>query len=138
MFTSSNNSISKVLYRLSLQQHVEDATHEKGHTLDLVITHEGNILVSDLFIHAPTCESDHFPVTCKLKIKKVECQRKVVSYRKTKDINIDHLREDIKNSNLQEMNKNSVDDIVDQFNSVLSNWTDLERNLCGTKETLVR
>ena len=74
-----------LLYRLNLQQHVEDATHEKAHTLDLVITREGNGLVSDLFIHAPTFESDHFPVTCKLKIKKAECQRKIVSYRKTKD-----------------------------------------------------
>ena len=87
--------------------------------------------------HAPSIESDHFPITCKLKIKKADCHRKIVSYRKTKNINIDKLREDIVNSNLQEINKNSVDEIVDQFNYVLSDLTEKHAPLI-TKEICVR
>ena len=99
--TAYDVNFKDLLFRFNFQQHVKGATHEKGHTLDLIITRGSSDPVSDLLIHAPSIDSDHFPITCKLKIKKAECHRKIVSYKKTKNINIDKLREDIVNSNLR-------------------------------------
>ena len=41
-----------------LKQHVTGSTHQKGHTLDLVITRSTDALVQDICIK-DTCLSDH-------------------------------------------------------------------------------
>ena len=63
--------LNDLLYSMNLQQHISAPTHERGHTLDLLITREAENLVSELTVHAPSL-SDHCPITCSLKIKKVE------------------------------------------------------------------
>ena len=47
-----------VLSSHRLTQHVHESTHEKGHTLDIILTREEDELVSDVEI-APFIKSDH-------------------------------------------------------------------------------
>ena len=75
---------AELLYCLNLQQHITRPTHQQGHTLDLVITRCSDDLVCDPIVHAPS-RSDHCAITCKLRIKKVEIERKTIMYRKTRD-----------------------------------------------------
>ena len=49
----------------AMEQHVNSVTHEKGHILDLIITHSGSYFLSNL----RTCmelPSDHAVLTCTL------------------------------------------------------------------------
>jgi len=51
---------------LNLSQHVRDASHDGGNTLDHLLTPTDDAaLLSRVAVH-PTCFSDHYSVTCQL------------------------------------------------------------------------
>ena len=54
---------------LGLHQCVQDSTHVKGKTLDLLLTNYRS-LVSEVVVdmHNPICKSDHYPLFFKVKI----------------------------------------------------------------------
>lgn len=83
------------LSSFSLQQHVIGATQLHGHTLDLFITRESEEVIAgspriDRFI------SDHAAIFCKLVSSKPQLLVRSISYRKMKSINLDRLKNDIK------------------------------------------
>ena len=45
--------LSDLLYSMNLHQHIHSPTHEKGHTLDLVMTRSTDSLLTDLQVHPP-------------------------------------------------------------------------------------
>jgi len=59
----------------TLIQHVDLATHNRGHTLDLVITREGGLSVNNVDV-TDKLISDHFPVNFSLKIEKTTISHK--------------------------------------------------------------
>ena len=76
---------------VGLLQHVRVPTHCSGHTLDLIVTRQ-----SDLIIASPPSAdclfSDHMPVFCQLKLHQGPQIYSKVSYRNIAAINLDALR----------------------------------------------
>ena len=103
---------------LALEQHVKFPTHTSGNMLDLVFTELFNGLkiqqcTQDDFI------SGHCIVKCNLTYKRPDITRKVLSYCKLKDINIQHMINSI-NLNYDD----DLDGLVDQFDKALSEALD--------------
>jgi hypothetical protein len=81
-----------------LEQHVVGATHARGHTLDIVIRRENSRIIAGI----PSVEEtpigdtksstklDHFAIVCKLNLVKPLRQRKSLTIRRYKEINIDN------------------------------------------------
>ena len=82
-------------------EHVTSATHEKGHTLDLVITRE----TDSVLLYSPKIGhliSDHAVVNCSLDSVKPSLSKKSITYRKIKDIDIAALKENLNSSELMQ------------------------------------
>ena len=88
---------------LALEQQVKFPTYTSGNTLDLVLME----LFNGLKIHCI--------VKCNLTIKRPDITRKVLSYRKLKDINIQHMINSI-NLNYDD----DLDGLVEQCDKALS------------------
>ena len=108
----------ELLESMGLQQHVNQPTHEHGHTLDLIITRRNDEVVTD----HPSIDhlfSDHFAVLCNLNIAKPSLPTKHVSYRKIKSIDIEALELDLASSKLCRETPNDLNVLVDCYNSTL-------------------
>ena len=70
----------------NLVQRVNEPTHRKGHTLDLIITRSESNLIRDTRV-IPDIYSDHRVVTCKINCSKPPRSKILVSYRPTKELN---------------------------------------------------
>ena len=77
-----------------LTQHIESATHVKGHTLDLILSRQNDNLVLN---NPRVCDmiSDHFLVACDVSFHKQQDKKRSITYRKIKDIDIMAFRKDI-------------------------------------------
>ena len=126
----------ELLFSLNLQQHVTTATHDHGHTLDLVITRDGESLVEDVTIH-PAVMSDHNPLSFCLKTKKPEKQRRTITYRKIRDIDSEKFAQDIQGSTLISDPAEDLDDLVNQYNSSLGSILDKHAPV-RTKQVMLR
>ena len=78
-----------------MQQHVKEPTHTGGHTLDMVLTHDGDsILRGSVDVSDPasctnrdgTPVSDHFALSSQVSATKSKPIRQEVKYRKYTDI----------------------------------------------------
>ena len=102
-------SFIKTTQALALEQHVKFPTHTSGNMLDLVFTE----LFNGLKIQQCTQDDyilDHCIVKCNLTIKRPDITRKVLSYCKLKDINIQHM---VNSINLDY--DDYLDGLVEQF-----------------------
>ena len=80
-----------------LKQHISGATHDKGHTLDLIISRSND----DIAIENPHVGdfiSDHRAIHCALNLTKPKRISNSKQYRKIGNINIEHFKTDIANS----------------------------------------
>ena len=103
---------------LALQQHVNFSTHISGNTLDLVFTE----LFNELKIQKCTQDDfilDHCVVKCNLNVKRPDIIRKVISYCKLKDINIQNMINSVTVTYID-----NLDGLVKQFNRALSKALD--------------
>ena len=95
------NKFLELLDMHNLRQHVKGRTHNKGGTLDLILTEEmceiiDNVVVDELFE-----PSDHFPVNFSVLCSiENESSSKRVMVRNVKNININKFSEDLKKSSL--------------------------------------
>ena len=117
-----------VLQSSGMKQHVNEPTHVRGHTLDVVITREVDKIINNLEVTDPglldnlgKISNDHFAITFNVLAAKPPPVRKIVSFRKIHSINVDEFREEIANS---EAFKNSlliddIDQITDTYNKEL-------------------
>lgn len=85
---------TELLESNNLQQHVQIPTHIHGHTLDLIITRKSDSVIctspdSGHFI------SDHCAVLCHLRTSRPKINRKVISFRKIDEIDIDMFKSDL-------------------------------------------
>ena len=114
---------------VGLIQHVTCPTHIGGHTLDLIVTRQSDKLIETTPI-ADYLFSDHSPVLCQVQVGRPSWKKSRISYRNTKSINLDALREDLSNSNLIKnmllMDLNQLTISYDNtLSSVLENHTPL-------------
>ena len=92
---------------LGMKQHVRGPTHRSGNCLDLIFTEEMSKTKAIECSHSAYV-SDHSSIQCILNIPKESCNRKEITYRKLKDVDLAQLvremsLEDIKTENLDEM-----------------------------------
>ena len=104
----------RLLEAFNLKKHVWVPTHRSGNTLDLVITRTDESTARDFDVFAPVI-SDHYLVSCSLALPKKAFERKEVSYRKLKSIDLRELRNDISYSPLV----SAVDDAGHDLESLL-------------------
>ena len=111
-------SFNTCLEMCSLKQHVELETHKHGHTLDLLITRPGQLLISNTRL-SHTVNSDHAMVICDTNLTKPPSIQKVISSRKWKAVNIEQFQSDI-SENLQITDEMNADEAVEHYNCVLT------------------
>ncbi|MEE4247325.1 MAG: reverse transcriptase family protein, partial [Kangiellaceae bacterium] len=97
---------------LGLEQHVTTLTHRNGHTLDLVLTPLGNPL--DLTWKSIDCGfPDHYALFIQVATSKPPLPRKCITYRKTRSIRLESLREAVASSPLTNaQHVSSLDDSI--------------------------
>ncbi|XP_072046962.1 uncharacterized protein [Amphiura filiformis] len=85
---SDTKSMLAILESLSFEQLVDEPTHVKGHTLDLVMVKENDHVVKPYDIH-PVYVSDHFLILCDIDFKKQSIVRATNVYKARNFRNID-------------------------------------------------
>ena len=130
---SSNNESKGFLDILNangLPQHVTSPTHQKGHTLDLVIRREHSNLLSGspiVFIYGVSDSSsfDHYAVLCYLNVNRPKTVHKYVKFRAFRKIPVPTYQNDVKVVlNNQSKTPDNINDLIDYYNSTLQNLTD--------------
>ena len=116
----NNSDTAKFIHLLEstdLQQHVIGPTHRHGHTLDLVLSRRDENLVLNTTI-LPDIISDHRVITCTLVCPRPRPTKLLVNYRKTKNIDIDCLKQDM-NSVMVTAPDNNVSSLTAQYSMTL-------------------
>ena len=105
----------------NLTQLVPFPTHRSGHTLDLVITATNSTLFP-IISYSPVSPSDHFPIFSKLNLQPpLPTPLTQISFRCIDAINISSFVRDIYSSPLIHNPPSSLSDLVDCYNSTLTN-----------------
>ena len=108
---------------MGLTQHVITLTHRSGHTLDLIITRDLDGLVqttpiSDSFL------SDHCTVLSELTIRMPPTTVKEVCYRKTKAIDIESFKDDLRKLRLCQDPPDALIDLVSCYGLTMTSLLD--------------
>eukprot|EP00112_Aurelia_sp_Birch-Aquarium-sp1_P002816 Seg1312.2 transcript_id=Seg1312.2/GoldUCD/mRNA.D3Y31 product="hypothetical protein" protein_id=Seg1312.2/GoldUCD/D3Y31 len=130
-----------LLESVGLQQHVSVPTHESGHTLDLIITRNSRDIVVDL-PHATNYISDHAFVQCHLSCQKPTLERKTISFRQLRKIDLDQFKSDLKLSplgpgKLQNKDERNLDELVKLYHENIITLLDKHAPL-KTKSAVLR
>ena len=123
-----SNKFLGMIESFNLYQQVREITHEKRHTLDLVLANNDSQTFKISNIRVEQCGiSDHHIVLFDLNVDKPRPLHKTINYRQTKNIDIPAFINDIKNSGLRnEVSKSAtVSDKVDSFNRNMKNILDI-------------
>ena len=128
-------TLTDMLDSCAATQHVHEATHSKGHTLDLVITSEADNFVSNLSV-LNTFPSDHSAICFDVDLSRPLSSKRKVSFRKLKDIDFASFKEDIANLSVITDPSENVDTIVRQYNTDLGNLLDKHAPVTTRKITL--
>jgi hypothetical protein len=124
---------SSLLESFNLIQHVQEPTHKNGHTLDLVITRQGETTVEAVNIHQPFI-SDHSAIHVKICFPKPARVQQKITFRKLKAIDGTAFCEDIIKSELCTSQETSLCALVDQYDRVLK---DILQNHAPLKQRTV-
>ncbi|XP_052791884.1 uncharacterized protein LOC128226025 [Mya arenaria] len=112
-----------------MKQHVEKPTHTAGHTLDVLITRDNERYVSSIEVIDPCLSdsngrvlNDHYAVMFYASASRPPPIRKTVTYRKLRSINIDNLREDIRNTDFfgNKIIPLDIDTAVEEYSNILN------------------
>jgi len=111
------------LTSLGLHQSVREHTREK-HTLDMIVTRANeNGLIRAIKV-SPIWFSDHFYIAFRMQAKKPRCQKKILTVRNLKNINMEEVADDITQSVLLTNTPTDLDDLVHCYNTTLSQTLD--------------
>ena len=97
---------------LGFNQHVTFPTHQAGNILDLAFTETCNNIIVKSCGPGPIL-SDHMAVDIVIAQPSQSIQRKLIKYRKLKDIDINQLNRDLE---VSEITTGSIDDMVENLN----------------------
>ncbi|KXJ08057.1 hypothetical protein AC249_AIPGENE17209 [Exaiptasia diaphana] len=112
-----------MLNDFGLKQHVVSPTHNRGHTLDLVITRITEEFVTGLNTTF-SLPSDHAAVTFYYSIPRPPPTKIKVNHRKLQDIDIAALNKDILGLPIASSTSSDIDNLVSQYNLQLSSLLD--------------
>ena len=113
------------------KQFIEEPTHVKGHTLDVLVARENSSIVSDFYVKDPgLCNQqgkfskDHFAIITSLTVSKPAEVKQTITFRPFKDIDLEYFQLQLgkslllKDSYIRNLN---VDDLVSLYNETLNN-----------------
>ncbi|XP_062582897.1 uncharacterized protein LOC134244661 [Saccostrea cucullata] len=134
----------ELLAEHGLKQHISDATHRLGHTLDVLITREDSSILKGIpFVADPgICDNngnrsgDPLAIRTLLRLSKAPRERRTVIFRKIHDINIDNFRKDLDFSSVT-YKEASVEKLIIHYNRVLTATIDVHAPL-KSKEIVIR
>ena len=117
---SDTRKFDETLSDHGLVQHVQGATHNKGHTLNVVITRGNSTIMQTtpsvrypyLFDRNDNPSGDHFALFTSLEIAKPPKQCNTVSYRKFSEINTTDLIQDLNTSKIVQNREGTVVNVV--------------------------
>ena len=92
--SSSAKQLKELLDIYDLQQHVSSPTHNKGHTLDLIITSSDTNFLTEVNVTEIDL-SHHYLIDSKLLAEVQTYQQKIVTYRSTKNVDLNKFEEDV-------------------------------------------
>lgn len=141
----SSQKFLSTLSEYGLTQHVKTSTHVSSHILDVVITRDcTNILkippkVNDTFIcdSKGVSYSDHKGINTVLCISKPPKQRKTVTSRNFKNMNIDNFKNDLNYPSENVLRTSPVNDLVNIYNDCVRDAIDKHAPI-RTKEFILR
>ena len=114
----------QVLNSFDLIQHVSEATHKKGHILDLIITRTHERLVGRCTVDNPFV-SDHLAVHSLLDLAKIPLERKRISYRKIRDIDFSEFCGQLEDTRLvRDAASFTLGELVFEYNTTLKSLLD--------------
>ena len=132
--STSNRDASRfvgLLQSCGMQQHVREATHVRGHTLDVVIARDNSSIVSDVNVIDPgigdstgNVSRDHFAVIFRACAAKPPPVRKTVSFRKVRSIDANAFKHDIVTSDILHVSDVSVDKLAEAYSVGLRSLID--------------
>ncbi|XP_062587414.1 uncharacterized protein LOC134249071 [Saccostrea cucullata] len=125
----STQKFINTLSEYGLVQHVKTPTHVRGHLLDVVITRE----CTKILKHPPTVDesficdsrgmsySDHKGINTVLCVSKPPRERKTVSSRNYKKMNIDNFKSDLNFPSENVLHTSPLNDLVNIYNDCVRN-----------------
>ena len=113
-----------ILGDMNLVQHVSDATHIAGHTLDQIITRNFDIAVLSDTVNVSSLLTDHHTVEFRMRLSKPDSVKQVIQYRSLQKINHNELGCDTRQLSVVTHPDDSLLALVNQFNSDLSKLPD--------------
>ena len=117
-----STQFTELLETFSLVQHVRQATHEKGHTIDLIITRSSDQIVSSDPV-SDELFSDHFSISCALNFLKPDLEVKEVTIQ-PKTIDLQSFFDDIASSDLCKSQSDYPKVLLDLYNTTLKSIYD--------------
>ena len=108
-----------LLDSFNLQQHVNIATHTSKHTLDLIITRKEENFIDNFSVKDPAI-SDHMALHCSLAFEKPKHEKKVILYRKLKNIDYEKFCADILESGILTSSISNPSDAIDNYDKILN------------------
>ncbi len=124
-----------ILKSADLIQHINEKTHIKGNTLDLVISDKESKTIKKCTVD--DFLSDHAVITIDLNMTKPPKSKKKVTFRRNKDVDLKLLESDIKDNLCQIDDTNDLNELVTKFNQALSDAYDKQAPLV-TKTVIIR
>ena len=124
----------ELISSFDLVQHVAGSTHERGHTLDLVLSRASDDLVSNVAT-TEYLPSDHAAVTCSLSTRKPDPVKLRITTRKIDAIDVDTFCRDILESELYTHPSSDLNTLVDQYDHVLRDLLDKHAPLLSKEIT---
>ena len=116
----STQNFHAMLDGMNMDQQVMGATHDKGHTLDLVITRQDeSALVTDLTV-CPMYPFDHMSISFTLPFKKPSHDRKKIKFRKINNIDTELLSQDLQECRVIKHPPSDLYELVISYNSDLN------------------
>lgn len=112
-----------ILECFNLMQHVKQSSYSENHILDLLITRSDERVIENVSVCDPAI-SDHAAVFCDLLINKPPFERRVLSCRKLKSVDLNSFCNDVSNSSLLRNPSTDLSSLVDQYETVLTSILD--------------
>ena len=126
--SSDVRQLTGILKSFDLNQQVNFPTHNRGHSLEVVIFSKGCVVLS---VSPSDAISDHFSVIADLKTPTDHSHTvpQTISYRKLKAINIEDFRANINGSDLIKNPKSNATELAQLYDSVLGTLIDIHAPL---------
>lgn len=127
-----------------MKQFVNEPTHVRGHTLDVVITRDTSNILSSVSVtdpglcdHFGNIKQDHFAVTFSINSSKPPPIRKLLTYMNLRAIDIDILKEHFSKSDWIMTQCSKVGELLDIYTNELTKLIDKHAPICSKTITLL-